>query len=725
MRAAAERNAPGASVGAGRDPSADRARLGGACYGAAAMTVPLRTQWIALAAVALLATFATGAPRAESLRLNAPVSGLVPGIHWERVADPPRDGARADTTQLTARWLSLLGDHDVEPAALRALGRLRLARRDTTGADSCFAALAARRSVWQWEGLSRRVELLAARESWVLADSLLFNADRTDWPEADRAAWLGSRIRTRTALGDTTDAIRLARQLMRLYPALAPAGRALTRLEVLLRARGEKLAMDDELAAADIERFRAARLSAAARYERASALAETPVERFHPLLRRAEVLREGRRYTEAKLAARRAEAVAPEDESRARAVLEQARALRDGRAPDSAFALFARATQLAASGQLRTAAAWEWAREAEDQGRWADALGAFREAAAFAGTRAEDACFRAGLMHFVLGAPDSARWWWVRSGGEPARFWHAVSLRGTRRAAADSALRAIANAPGYTFYRAAARDTLGIRTWPGHVASGRCDSLPPVSGCSTLRAAERLFDAGFVDDALLLLSRWVAGDARAASGPPNASHVIGAAALAYRANRPQVASTWVDRAIRQATGGPDSVIWALAPWTYPPAYEHLFEKHSVDSLGLDPYTLMSVCRQESRFDARARSSGNAMGLMQLLRGTARDVARWARDPRPTEETLYRPEKSVDYGTRYLVWLVRRFDRNVAVALAAYNAGPGSIPPHWRELLAIGGDALFCEFASNDDSQDYARKILGYRQAYRELRPTLR
>lgn len=690
------------------------------------MTAFPRTQRIALAAgVALITAFAPAAPRAESLRLIAPASGAASGIRWERVPDPPRDSAPLDTAATTARWLALVADPATEPAALRALGRLRLARRDTAGADSCFAALAARRSVWQWEGLSRRVDLLAARGAWAVADSLLYHAERTDWPEADRAAWLGGRIRTRTALADTTDAIRLCRQLLRMFPALGPAGRALTQLEVLLRARGEHLGLDDELAAADVERFRAARLSAAARYERASALAETPVERFHPLLRRAEVLREGRRYADARIAARRAESVAPEDESRARAVLEQARALRDGRAPDSAFALFARATSLASSGQLRTAAAWEWAREAEDQGRWADALGAFRQAAAFAGTRAEDASFRAGLMHFVLGAPDSARVWWTRSGGEAARFWLAVSLRGTQRARADSMLREIATLPGYGFYRAAARDTLGVRPWPGHVASGRCDSLPPVSGCGTLRAAERLFDAGFVDDALLLLSRWLAGDARAASGPPNASHVIGAAALAYRAGRPQVASTWVDRAIRQATGGPDSVIWAMAPWTYPPAYEQLFEKHRVDSLGLDPYTLMSVCRQESRFDARARSSGNAMGLMQLLRGTARDVARWARDPRPTEETLYRPEKSVDYGTRYLVWLVRRFDRNVAVALAAYNAGPGSIPPHWRELLAIGGDALFCEFASNDDSQDYARKILGYRQAYRELRPKLR
>jgi len=57
-----------------------------------------------------------------------------------------------------------------------------------------------------------------------------------------------------------------------------------------------------------------------------------------------------------------------------------------------------------------------------------------------------------------------------------------------------------------------------------------------------------------------------------------------------------------------------------------------------------------------------------------------------------------------------------------VALAAYNAGPGSIRADWRALIARGGEALYCELASNADSQDYARRIAGFRQAYRELAP---
>ena len=422
--------------------------------------------------------------------------------------------------------------------------------------------------------------------------------------------------------------------------------------------------------------------------------------------------------------AREAQQAAPDSESQARAVLEQARDLREGRRPDSAFVLFERAAVLARSAQLGALAHWEWAREAEDQGRWREALVPFRRAAAFAGVRAEEARFRVGLMHYLLGAPDSARSWWEGSGAEATRFWWAISLRATQRARADSTLRRLALEPGVSFYKGCARETLGVRVWPGFVAGDGCVAPPATPGaCAPLRAAGRMLDAGFAEDAMLLLSRWLAGDTRAGSAVATPQQAIAAASIAFRADKPMPAGTWVDRAVEQAVG--DSLIWTLQPWSYPPAYQAIFDANRVDSLGLDRWTLWSLARQESRFERTARSSSNARGIMQLVGITARDVARWFRDPSPTEAQLFRPEISIRYGSRYLAWLVRRFDGQLAVALAAYNAGPGSIPPYWRELLAAGGPALFCEIASNADSQDYARKILGYRQAYREFQPTLR
>jgi soluble lytic murein transglycosylase len=162
------------------------------------------------------------------------------------------------------------------------------------------------------------------------------------------------------------------------------------------------------------------------------------------------------------------------------------------------------------------------------------------------------------------------------------------------------------------------------------------------------------------------------------------------------------------------------VQWALIAWAYPPAFEALVRAEARDSLGLDPALLWGLVRQESRFDPRARSRSDALGLTQLKVATAGDVAGWLREPPPDAAMLLEPARSLRYGARYLRHLLQRFDGQLPVALAAYNAGPGTIRRDWRGLLAQGGAALFCEFASNADSQDYARRILGFASAYREL-----
>jgi soluble lytic murein transglycosylase-like protein len=55
-----------------------------------------------------------------------------------------------------------------------------------------------------------------------------------------------------------------------------------------------------------------------------------------------------------------------------------------------------------------------------------------------------------------------------------------------------------------------------------------------------------------------------------------------------------------------------------------------------------------------------------------------------------------------------------------VAIAAYNSGPGGLPPDWSRWVARGGDALFCELLGRAETRDYVRRILGARQAYREM-----
>jgi soluble lytic murein transglycosylase-like protein len=83
--------------------------------------------------------------------------------------------------------------------------------------------------------------------------------------------------------------------------------------------------------------------------------------------------------------------------------------------------------------------------------------------------------------------------------------------------------------------------------------------------------------------------------------------------------------------------------------------------------------LLAVARGESDFEATARSSANAHGVMQILwPGTANDLGIF----RLTD--LYDPCTNIDAGARYLKELLVRFDGNLHLALAAYNYGPARI-----------------------------------------------
>lgn len=103
----------------------------------------------------------------------------------------------------------------------------------------------------------------------------------------------------------------------------------------------------------------------------------------------------------------------------------------------------------------------------------------------------------------------------------------------------------------------------------------------------------------------------------------------------------------------------------------PPHLDPLFEEASREA-GLDPRLLKAVAAAESGFDPRAVSPKGALGLMQLMPGTARELG--VSDP-------FDPEQSVRGGARYLRRLLDRFGGRLDLALAAYNAGPSAVERH--------------------------------------------
>jgi hypothetical protein len=111
-----------------------------------------------------------------------------------------------------------------------------------------------------------------------------------------------------------------------------------------------------------------------------------------------------------------------------------------------------------------------------------------------------------------------------------------------------------------------------------------------------------------------------------------------------------------------------------------PAPEQLADR-AAQKYGLPSSLLRSVMKAESGFDPQTVSPKGAIGLMQLMPSTARDLGADPRDP----------AQNVDAGARYLRALLERYDGRLRRALAAYNAGPaavdrfGGVPP-FRETL---------------------------------------
>jgi len=165
---------------------------------------------------------------------------------------------------------------------------------------------------------------------------------------------------------------------------------------------------------------------------------------------------------------------------------------------------------------------------------------------------------------------------------------------------------------------------------------------------------------------------------------------------------------WHDSAIRTVARTQHRSDYSLR---FPMPYkQQVFE--SAQANELDPSLIYGVMRRESLFDPLARSEVGALGLMQLMPSTARRVARSLGMKRPGREDILHVENNIYFGAHYLKSVMNRFENNVALATAAYNAGPQNVKRWLPQEDNMPAD-LWVETVPFGETRKYVQAVLAY------------
>lgn len=134
--------------------------------------------------------------------------------------------------------------------------------------------------------------------------------------------------------------------------------------------------------------------------------------------------------------------------------------------------------------------------------------------------------------------------------------------------------------------------------------------------------------------------------------------------------------------------------------------------NNANSNGISPSLIYGIARRESAFRPNARSSVGALGLMQLMPGTARLESRLLGRQRPSYSEILDEENNILLGSSYMNRMLERFGGNHALAAAAYNAGPRRVDSWIPKSDPIPSD-LWIDTLPFKETREYVRAVLAY------------
>jgi soluble lytic murein transglycosylase len=286
------------------------------------------------------------------------------------------------------------------------------------------------------------------------------------------------------------------------------------------------------------------------------------------------------------------------------------------------------------------------------------------------------------------------------SNSERWRYWRARSLQRHDMQNADAQALLAALAETRSFYGFLAADLLGrnyaLVDRPLQISETELAVLltkPPLT---------RAFELFLVGDETNALREW-----QQALTTMSEEEVLAAGKLAERVG-------WYRNGI---TALSQVSYWDDLTVRFPLAYRDLVGAQASQYQGLDSTFVYAIARQESAFISNARSSAGALGLMQLMPGTARDTARAIGLSLGNNQDILEPGINLTLGSRYLSKMLQDFGGNRILAAAAYNAGPARVRQWLEQTDSQRPFDIWIETIPFGETRNYVQNVLTYAVIY--------
>jgi soluble lytic murein transglycosylase len=146
-------------------------------------------------------------------------------------------------------------------------------------------------------------------------------------------------------------------------------------------------------------------------------------------------------------------------------------------------------------------------------------------------------------------------------------------------------------------------------------------------------------------------------------------------------------------------------------------HRRLVEKYA-SAEGLEPELILAMISVESKGRKKAVSPKGAVGLMQIMPDTAKEVALKNGMPAPSKTDLFNPDTNIRLGVSYFASLLKRYNNDLTLALAAYNAGPGTVH-EWRSKHPDLSSGELRAKAFFSETKAYVTTVLAKRDAMKK------